>query len=50
MQPVWSKLNKDPYAYVKHLKKDKLEEIIRLANEDYYNDESKLSDEIYDMI
>ncbi len=50
MQPVWSKLIKDPYAYVKHLKKDKLEEIIRLANEDYYNDESKLSDEIYDMI
>jgi DNA ligase (NAD+) len=50
MRAIWNKLNKDPYTYVKNLKRDKLEDIIRLANEDYYNDESKLSDEIYDMI
>ena len=50
MKSIWNKLNKDPYTYVKQLKRDKLEEIIRLANEDYYNNESQISDEIYDII
>jgi len=50
MRTIWTNLNKDPYSYVKNLKKNKLEEIISLANEDYYNNESQISDEIYDMI
>jgi len=50
MNNNWNKLNKDPYTYVKNLNKNKLEDIIQTANEDYYNNESKISDEIYDII
>ena len=50
MRSVWKKINKDPYTYVKNLSKSDLEEIITEANTDYYNDESQISDEIFDVI
>ena len=50
MRAIWKMLSKDPYNYTSNLTKAKLEEIIREADTDYYNNESQISDEIYDMI
>ena len=50
MRSVWKKLNKDPYNYANNLSKQDLENIIKEANVDYYNNESQITDEIYDIV
>ena len=50
MRSVWKKLNKDPYNYANNLNKQDIENIIKEANVDYYNNESHITDEIYDII
>jgi DNA ligase (NAD+) len=50
MRSVWKKLNKNPYNYAKDLSRKDLEKIIKEANVDYYNNESQLTDEIYDIV
>ena len=50
MCTIWKKLNKNPYNYAKELNKLDLEEIIQEANTDYYNNESQITDEIYDIV
>lgn len=46
----WKRIKKDPYNYAKDLSKRALEDIIREANIDYHNDESQITDEIYDLL
>ena len=50
LRNIWKKVNKDPYNYANTLSKNELENIINEANTDYYNNESQISDEIYDII
>lgn len=46
----WNKLNKSPYKYIEQLETDEIIEIVNIANKHYHNNESIISDSVYDLI
>ena len=46
----WLTIKTDPYNYIKKLKTDEIVNIVNEANKHYHNNESKLGDNIYDLI
>ena len=50
MESIINNLIQDPYNYSKNLSVSKLEEIIKFAADKFFNDESVISDSIYDLL
>lgn len=50
METKINKLIEDPYNYAKDLEIEDLEEIIKYASDKFFNDESVISDAIYDLL
>jgi DNA ligase (NAD+) len=50
MESTINKLIEDPYNYSKNLSVSKLEEIIKFTSDKFFNDESIISDSVYDLL
>ena len=50
MESTINNLIDDHYNYSKNLSVSKLEEIIKFASDKFFNDESIISDSIYDLL
>ena len=50
MESTINNLIDDPYNYSKNLSVSKLEEVIKFASDKFFNDESIISDSIYDLL
>ena len=50
MEIIINNIQKDPYNYSKNLDVKKLEQVIKYTADKFFNDESVISDSIYDLL